>query len=140
LGEYNCHTFFEKMCRKKLEDPDRGSYRKVQELKAAGIQLKCNKNSCLRNISFNRLFSFYLGYLLLPPITVDDSTGPKFMNLIASEMCPNHCKCILRNVQTSRIKDFIYLYICNFFGGSGEGKAQSRVDLLAFTCICPSKH
>jgi hypothetical protein len=57
-----------------------------------------------------------------------------------SSKLPNHCKCLLRNVQTSRIKDFIYLYICNFFGGSGEGKAQSRVDLLAFTCICPSKH
>jgi hypothetical protein len=26
---------------------------------------------------------------LLPPITVDDSTGPKFLNLIAFEMCPD---------------------------------------------------
>ncbi|KAE8038894.1 hypothetical protein FH972_011362 [Carpinus fangiana] len=32
-------------------------------------------------------FGFYPGYLSLPPITVDDSTGPRFMNLIAYEMC-----------------------------------------------------
>ena len=28
-----------------------------------------------------------MGYLWLPPITVDDSTRPKFLNLIAYEMC-----------------------------------------------------
>ncbi|XP_059462812.1 UPF0481 protein At3g47200-like [Corylus avellana] len=44
-------------------DPDWQSYRNLQELKAAGIHLKRNKNN------------------------VDDSTGPKFMNLIAYEMC-----------------------------------------------------
>jgi hypothetical protein len=77
-----------KMHRKKQDqDSDWQSYRNVQELKAAGIQLKCKKNSYLRNIRFTRRFGFYPGYLWLPPITVDDSTGPKFMNLIAYEMC-----------------------------------------------------
>ncbi|XP_059428806.1 UPF0481 protein At3g47200-like [Corylus avellana] len=72
------------------EDQDWQTYRNVQELKAAGIHLKRNKNnSYLRNISFTRRFGFdfYSGYLCLPPITVDDSTAPKFMNLIAYEMC-----------------------------------------------------
>jgi hypothetical protein len=63
------------------------SYRNVQELRAAGIQLKRGDSNYLRNISFTRLFNFYPGFLLLPPITVDDSTGPKFMNLIAYERC-----------------------------------------------------
>jgi hypothetical protein len=62
-------------------------YRNVQELRAVGIQLRRSKNSYLRNISFSRQFRVYPGYLWLPPITVDDSTGPKFMNLIAYEMC-----------------------------------------------------
>jgi hypothetical protein len=85
-------TFSEKTCRWpcrkiRVEGPDLQSYRNVQELKAAGIQLKRGKNSYLRNISFTRKFGFFPGYLWLPPITVDDSTGPKFMNLIAYEMC-----------------------------------------------------
>ena len=29
------------------------------------------------------------GFLRLPPIIVDDSTRPKFFNLIACEMCPD---------------------------------------------------
>ena len=61
-------------------------FRNVHELKEAGIHLKPNNSSCLGQISFT---NFYLGILLLPPITVDDSTGPKFFNLIAYEMCPD---------------------------------------------------
>ncbi|KAE8098676.1 hypothetical protein FH972_016720 [Carpinus fangiana] len=73
----------------KASSPDQ-SYRNVQELKSAGIQLKRSKNnSYLRNISFTRKFGFYPGYLWLPPITVDESTGTKFKNLIAYEMCPD---------------------------------------------------
>jgi hypothetical protein len=73
-----------KMCRKKKDqDPDWQLYRNVQELKAVGIQLKRSENSYLTNISFGG------GYLRLPPITVDESTGPKFMNLIAYEMSPD---------------------------------------------------
>ena len=63
------------------------SYRNVQELQAAGILVERTKkeNSCLRNIYFTKLGC--LGYLWLPPITVDDSTRPMFLNLIAYEMC-----------------------------------------------------
>ncbi|XP_030924544.1 UPF0481 protein At3g47200-like [Quercus lobata] len=63
------------------------SYRNVQELRAAGIHVERSKmeNSCLRDISFTTLGC--LGFLWLPPITVDDSTRPKFLNLIAYEMC-----------------------------------------------------
>uniref|UniRef100_A0A2N9F2I4 Uncharacterized protein n=1 Tax=Fagus sylvatica TaxID=28930 RepID=A0A2N9F2I4_FAGSY len=70
----------------KNKDQDWQSYRNVQELKAAGIRLRRNSNSCLSNISFTREYVF-LGYLSLPPIIVDDSTRPKFLNLIAYEMC-----------------------------------------------------
>nr|POF17239.1 upf0481 protein [Quercus suber] len=62
------------------------SYRNVQELKAAGIHLKRDNNSYLSNISFTKQFLFR-GQLHLPPIVVDDSTRPKFLNLIAYEMC-----------------------------------------------------
>jgi len=65
------------------------SYRNVQELRAAGIQLKPSKSSSLADVSFKDQFTFYPGYIYLPPITVDDSTGPKFLNLIAYEMCPD---------------------------------------------------
>uniref|UniRef100_A0A7N2M2B8 Uncharacterized protein n=1 Tax=Quercus lobata TaxID=97700 RepID=A0A7N2M2B8_QUELO len=63
------------------------SYRNVQELQAAGIHVERskNENSCLDDISFTKLGC--LGFLWLPPITVDDSTRPKFLNLIAYEMC-----------------------------------------------------
>ncbi|XP_030924228.1 UPF0481 protein At3g47200-like [Quercus lobata] len=63
------------------------SYRNVQELRAVGIHVERSKkeNSCLSDISFTALGC--LGFLWLPPITVDDSTRPKFLNLIAYEMC-----------------------------------------------------
>jgi hypothetical protein len=64
-------------------------FRNVQELKAVGIHLKRNNSSCLGQISFTKKWNFYPGILRLPPITVDDSTGPKFFNLIAYEMCPD---------------------------------------------------
>ncbi|KAM3738814.1 hypothetical protein ACB098_09G159400 [Castanea mollissima] len=63
------------------------SYRNVQDLRAAGIYVERTKkkNSCLRDIDFTTLGC--LGYLWLPPIIVDDSTRPIFLNLIAYEMC-----------------------------------------------------
>ncbi|KAM3738815.1 hypothetical protein ACB098_09G159500 [Castanea mollissima] len=63
------------------------SYRNVQELRAAGIYVERSKkeNSCLSDVSFTTLGC--LGYLWLPPIIVDDSTRPIFLNLIAYEMC-----------------------------------------------------
>ncbi|KAG2683577.1 hypothetical protein I3760_10G037400 [Carya illinoinensis] len=65
----------------------RQSYRNVQELRAAGIYVKPAETSPLTKISFDRCLNFYPGYLRLPLITVDDSTAPKFFNLIAYEMC-----------------------------------------------------
>ncbi|KAH7511776.1 hypothetical protein FEM48_Zijuj12G0018600 [Ziziphus jujuba var. spinosa] len=60
------------------------SYRNVQELKAAGIQLKPSGTLSLKEIKLNsRCFA---GYLKLPPLIVDDSTGPLFFNLIAYEI------------------------------------------------------
>ena len=72
------------------QDDDWQSYRNVQELQAAGIYLKRSKNDSLSlsDIYFSTLFPCF-GFLWLPPIKVDDSTGPKFFNLIAYEMCPD---------------------------------------------------
>ena len=64
-------------------------YLKLQGLKRVVIHLKPSRNklnNCLRNISFAK---FLYGRLYLPPITVDDTTKSKFLNLIAYEMCPN---------------------------------------------------
>jgi hypothetical protein len=72
-----------KMCR---QDQAWQSYGNVKELKAAKIQLKRGNNSYLRNVSFTRR-RFYPRYRCLPPIIMDDSTGPIFMNFIAYEMC-----------------------------------------------------
>ncbi|PPS04691.1 hypothetical protein GOBAR_AA15965 [Gossypium barbadense] len=63
------------------------TFRNVKELENAGIRLKASETSCLTDISFNSIF--FVGTLWLPPVIVDDSTGPKFMNLIAYEMCPD---------------------------------------------------
>uniref|UniRef100_A0A2N9FDM1 Uncharacterized protein n=1 Tax=Fagus sylvatica TaxID=28930 RepID=A0A2N9FDM1_FAGSY len=73
----------------KASKKDWQSFRNVLELKAAGIKLEPSKSSGLRDIRFTRKCNFYPGTLWLPPITVDDSTGPKFLNLIAFEMCPD---------------------------------------------------
>ncbi|RVW62309.1 UPF0481 protein [Vitis vinifera] len=63
------------------------SFRHIKELKAAGIYLKPSKKSFLTEISFESYF-FY-GYLKLPPITIDDFTKAKFLNMVAYEMCPD---------------------------------------------------
>ncbi|KAM3690772.1 hypothetical protein ACB094_09G147400 [Castanea mollissima] len=65
------------------------SFRNVQELREAGIHLKSSPSRCLGEIQFTKKWNFYPGILQLPRITVDDSTGPKFFNLIAYEMCPD---------------------------------------------------
>ncbi|KAG7958817.1 hypothetical protein I3843_10G037400 [Carya illinoinensis] len=59
------------------------------ELKAAGIHVKRGKNNSLRGLYFSKKPFFYQGFLSLPPIVLDDSTGPKLLNLIAYEMCPD---------------------------------------------------
>ena len=65
------------------------SFRNVQELREVGIQLKPRKSSHLGEIDFKKKWNFYPGILWMPKIIVDDSTGPKFFNLIAYEMCPD---------------------------------------------------
>ena len=62
------------------------SFRNIKELKAAGIHLQLNRTSSLRDISFNS--HFFDGCLKLPPIIIDGFTKPKFLNLVAYEMCP----------------------------------------------------
>ncbi|KAL5555125.1 hypothetical protein UlMin_037361 [Ulmus minor] len=69
----------------------RRSFRNVQELKAAGIELKPSKSSCLKKVSFKP--GLLSGCLRLRPVLVDNSTAGKLLNLIAYEMCPDyHCK------------------------------------------------
>ncbi|KAG2687292.1 hypothetical protein I3760_09G044500 [Carya illinoinensis] len=63
-------------------------YRNVEELRAAGIHVMPprKRNGSLTTITCDKGLNFYLR---LSPIIVDDSTGPKFLNLIAYEMCPD---------------------------------------------------
>ncbi|KAL5564833.1 hypothetical protein UlMin_027997 [Ulmus minor] len=69
----------------------RRSFRNVQELKAAGIELKPSTGRCLKEVSFSS--GLFGGCLRLCPILVDKSTAGKLLNLIAYEMCPDyHCK------------------------------------------------
>ncbi|XP_062119384.1 UPF0481 protein At3g47200-like [Humulus lupulus] len=66
------------------------TFRSVMDLKAAGINLKQNKSGSLKDIKFSS--SLFSAELELPPIIVDDSMAPKFLNLIAFEMCPDNTK------------------------------------------------
>ncbi|KAF8398279.1 hypothetical protein HHK36_017206 [Tetracentron sinense] len=62
------------------------SFRSVTELSAVGINCKRSKTCCLRDVEFK---SGIYGTLSLPPITIDDSTKSKLLNLIALETCPD---------------------------------------------------
>ncbi|XP_042942788.1 UPF0481 protein At3g47200-like [Carya illinoinensis] len=59
----------------------------VPELKAAGIHVKPSRDNSLRGIYFDICLHLFPGRLWLPPLIVDDSTGPKLLNLIAYDMC-----------------------------------------------------
>ena len=72
---------------KKPKYQDWQSYRNVQDLENAGIWLKPSKTTFLNNISYINCWVF--GYLKLPQIAVDNSTGQKYFNLMAFEMCPD---------------------------------------------------
>ncbi|GLT63145.1 hypothetical protein SLA2020_357280 [Shorea laevis] len=65
----------------------RHTFRNVKELKEKGIRLEVSKTSSIRDISFQE--NLIRPTLMLPPMTVDDFTGRKLMNLIAYEMCPD---------------------------------------------------
>ena len=71
------------------KDKDWHSFRNVQELREVGIRLETRESRNLGEIDFKKKWNFYPGILSMPKITVDDSTGPKFFNLIAYEMCPD---------------------------------------------------
>ena len=73
----------------KKPEADWYSFRNVQELKEVGIHLKRRTSRCVGEIEFTKKWNFYSGILWMPQIKVDDSTGPKFFNLIAYEMCPD---------------------------------------------------
>ncbi|KAI4346918.1 hypothetical protein L6164_007781 [Bauhinia variegata] len=61
------------------------SYRNIQELKSAGIRVKRQKNSSLKNITFSS--SVFGGKLHLPQLILEDSTVTILLNMIAYEMC-----------------------------------------------------
>ncbi|KAI4346913.1 hypothetical protein L6164_007776 [Bauhinia variegata] len=63
------------------------SYRNIQELKVAAIQVKRQKNISLKNISFSS--SLFYGKLNLPPLILNDTTVPILLNLAAYETCPD---------------------------------------------------
>ncbi|KAG6641034.1 hypothetical protein I3843_09G045700 [Carya illinoinensis] len=66
------------------------SYRNVEELREAGIYVRCNSGDYSSiAIRFTKSLLLYPGFLWLSPIKVNGSMGPKFLNLIAYEMCPD---------------------------------------------------
>ncbi|PON52317.1 hypothetical protein PanWU01x14_210280 [Parasponia andersonii] len=60
-------------------------FRNVKELKSAGIEFK--PSSGLATVSFSSRCFNIRGHLRLPPVTVDEGTERKLMNLVAYEMC-----------------------------------------------------
>ena len=62
------------------------SFRNVQDLKGVGVTLKPSATLSLKDISFEAR-GLFTGHLKLPKLTVDESTRPKLLNLVAYEMC-----------------------------------------------------
>lgn len=62
-------------------------FRSAMELKEAGITFRKSDTRCLRDVEFRK--GSVHGELQLPQIVVDDLTQPRFLNLIALEMCPD---------------------------------------------------
>ncbi|KAL5539163.1 hypothetical protein UlMin_046035 [Ulmus minor] len=68
--------------------PGQQSFRGAGELKKAGINFKRSEKFHLGDaVKFSSLG--LAGWLELPRLIVDDSMAPKFLNLIAYEMCPD---------------------------------------------------
>ncbi|XP_061988849.1 UPF0481 protein At3g47200-like [Rosa rugosa] len=55
-------------------------------LSEAGVIFKKSKKSCILNIEFNN------GIFTIPPLAIDESTGPLFRNLMAFEQCYHSCE------------------------------------------------
>ncbi|KAJ0715335.1 hypothetical protein HanPI659440_Chr13g0499931 [Helianthus annuus] len=66
---------------------DRYTFRNVNELKEVGIRFKPSRTRSIAQIKFSKCGFF--ANIELPPITVDDSTKPMLLNLVAYEMCSN---------------------------------------------------
>ncbi|KAL5546405.1 hypothetical protein UlMin_006092 [Ulmus minor] len=77
------------------------SFPTIKELIAAGIDLKPSKTHSLKDINFNS------SCLKLPPLSVDDSTGPKLLNWV---MCPDNFR---TNYEVSSYVIFLDLLIDN---------------------------
>ncbi|KAL5567383.1 hypothetical protein UlMin_030547 [Ulmus minor] len=123
------------------------SFRNVQELKAAGINLKPSENCSLIDIGFTSLC--FTGWLQLPPLVVDDSTGPKLLNMIAYEMCPDNFRtdyqvstyvCLLDSLidHTNDVKDLRSAKIVYNLLGSDEEVAQLFNEIATDLVRCPS--
>ncbi|PWA77473.1 hypothetical protein CTI12_AA224920 [Artemisia annua] len=65
---------------------NRYTFRNASELKDVGIIFKPSGMMTLAHIGF-QCWWFFAATVKLPPITVDDSTKPLLLNLIAYEMC-----------------------------------------------------
>ncbi|XP_034707139.1 UPF0481 protein At3g47200-like [Vitis riparia] len=110
----------------------RQSFRHIKELNAAGIYLKPSRTCFLRDISFKSYF--FCGYLKLPPITIDDFTKTKFLNMVAYEMCldaPDDYAitsyiCFLDNLidHADDVKELRSKHILHNLFGSDEDVAQ----------------
>ncbi|KAK9128923.1 hypothetical protein Syun_017720 [Stephania yunnanensis] len=60
------------------------SFRSVKELRSVGIDFKKSCSNSLKDIKF-KSYKVY-GELSLPPIAIDDSSKPKFLNLMVYEL------------------------------------------------------
>lgn len=63
------------------------SYRSAKELKSVGIHFRPSKTQSFTDVSFQS--NLLSGTLWLPPLTVDDSTKSKLLNMVAYETCPD---------------------------------------------------
>ncbi|KAF3442495.1 hypothetical protein FNV43_RR16411 [Rhamnella rubrinervis] len=93
----------------------------VQELRAAGIQLKPSGSCCLRDITFNSLC--FSCHLKIPPMTVDDSTGLLFCNLIAYEMLPD-------NIETEYVVTSYISFVYKLVSNAGDVKDLRSANVL----------
>ncbi|CAK9185910.1 unnamed protein product [Ilex paraguariensis] len=64
------------------------SYRSAKELRTVGIHFKRSESQRFSDIKFESS-GFFSSHLRLPPITIDDSTKSKLLNLVAYEACPD---------------------------------------------------
>ncbi|GKE02200.1 UPF0481 protein-like protein [Tanacetum coccineum] len=66
---------------------NRCTFRNVNELIDVGIDFKPSGSMSLAHIEVFKSWWFFSANVELPPITVDDSTKPMLLNLVAYEMC-----------------------------------------------------